>query len=76
MIADRYGCVLPELRCLPEDVARGHYVLGIGKAAPALEEAVNQALAALQQSGELERILTRWKLWDSRQKTARNGAGA
>jgi polar amino acid transport system substrate-binding protein len=68
VIADRYGCVLPELRCLPEDVARGHYVLGIGKAAPALEQAINQALTALQQSGELERILTSWKLWDSRQK--------
>ena len=68
VIADRYGCVLPELRCLPEDVARGHYVLGIGKAAPALEQAINQALTALQASGELERILTRWKLWDSRQK--------
>jgi polar amino acid transport system substrate-binding protein len=68
VIADRYGCVLPELRCLAEDVARGHYVLGIGKGAPALEEAINQALATLQQEGELERILTRWKLWDARQK--------
>jgi polar amino acid transport system substrate-binding protein len=70
VIADRYGCVLPELRCLPEDVARGHYVLGIGKAAPALEDAINQALRALQQSGELERILARWKLWDARQTRA------
>ena len=70
VIADRYGCVLPELRCLPDDVARGHYVLGIGKGAPALEGAINQALASLRQSGELERILTRWKLWDARQKPA------
>ena len=68
VIADRYGCVLPELRCLPEDVARGHYVLGIGQGAPALESAINQALQALQQSGELERILVRWKLWDARQR--------
>jgi len=71
VIADRYGCVLPELRCLPDDVARGHYVLGMGKSAPALEDAINRALAALQRSGELERILTRWKLWDSRQKPAK-----
>jgi polar amino acid transport system substrate-binding protein len=68
VIADRYGCVLPELRCLPEDVARGHYVLGIGQGAPALENAINQALRSLQQSGELERILARWRLWDARQK--------
>jgi polar amino acid transport system substrate-binding protein len=68
VIADRYGCVLKELRCLPEDVARGHYVLGLRKDAPALQDAINQALATLQHSGELERILTRWKLWDARQK--------
>jgi polar amino acid transport system substrate-binding protein len=70
VIADRYGCVLKELRCLPDDVARGHYVLGIGKDAPALQDAINQALAALQRGGELEAILTRWKLWDARQKPA------
>jgi polar amino acid transport system substrate-binding protein len=70
VIADRYGCVLKELRCLPDDVARGHYVLGIGKNAPALQEAINRALATLQHSGKLERILTRWKLWDARQNPA------
>jgi len=70
VIADRYGCVLKELRCLPNDVARGHYVVGVGKNAPALQNAVNQALAALRQTGALERILTSWKLWDSRQKPA------
>ena len=74
VIADRYGCVLPELRCLPDDVARGHYVLGIGKNAPALQAAINTALATLQRSGELERILTRWKLWDARQKPAEAAA--
>ena len=41
VIADRYGCVLKELRCLPEDVARGHYVVGIGKGAPTLEHAID-----------------------------------
>ncbi|HXK18483.1 MAG TPA: transporter substrate-binding domain-containing protein, partial [Polyangiaceae bacterium] len=76
VIADRYGCVLKELRCLPDEVARGHYVLGIGKNAPALQQAVNTALAALQKSGELERILTRWKLWDARQEPAEAAAAA
>jgi polar amino acid transport system substrate-binding protein len=69
VIADRYGCVLKELRCLPDDVARGHYVLGIGKDAPVLQGAINRALASLQRTGELQRILTRWKLWDARQKS-------
>jgi polar amino acid transport system substrate-binding protein len=69
VIADRYGCVLPELRCLPDDVARGHYVLGIRKDAPELQAAIDAALDKLRQTGELERILTRWKLWDARQQT-------
>ncbi len=70
VIADRYGCVLAELRCLPGDVARGHYVLGIGKNEPQLQAAIDAALTRLKQSGELERILTRWKLWDARQAPA------
>ncbi|HEY1537369.1 MAG TPA: ABC transporter substrate-binding protein/permease, partial [Polyangiaceae bacterium] len=49
-------------------------VLGIGKNAPALQAAINTALATLQRSGELERILTRWKLWDARQKPAEAAA--
>jgi polar amino acid transport system substrate-binding protein len=67
VIADRYGCVQKELRCLPDDVARGHYVLGIGKADAELQQAIDTALAHLQQTGELQRILTGWKLWDARQ---------
>jgi polar amino acid transport system substrate-binding protein len=70
VIADRYGCVLPELTCLPEDVARGHYVLGIGKNHAALQAAVDAALVRLQRSGELQGILARWKLWDARQRPA------
>jgi polar amino acid transport system substrate-binding protein len=68
VIADRYGCVLPELSCLPRDVARGHYVVGLSQSAPELERAVNGALQALQNNGKLPRILARWKLWDSRQE--------
>jgi polar amino acid transport system substrate-binding protein len=67
VIADRYGCVLPELACLPTDIARGHYVVGIGKNAAALQTAVDSALAKLRASGELKAILLRWKLWDARQ---------
>jgi polar amino acid transport system substrate-binding protein len=76
VIADRYGCVLPKLRCLPDDVARGHYVLGIGKNAAALQSAIDAALEKLQKSGELARILTRWKLWDARQQPAPSAAAS
>jgi polar amino acid transport system substrate-binding protein len=68
VIADIYGCPLKGIRCLPEDVARGNYVIGIGKDAAALQQAIDAGLERLRSSGELERILTRWKLWDARQK--------
>ena len=67
VIADRYGCVLPELRCLPGDVARGHYVIGMSKDAAALQTAIDRALAKLRHDGTLQGILTGWKLWDVRQ---------
>lgn len=67
VIADRYGCVLPEVRCLPEDVARGVYVIGIRKDRPGLARAVDAALAEMIADGELRRILARYELWDARQ---------
>jgi polar amino acid transport system substrate-binding protein len=70
VIADRYGCNRPALLCLPDDVARGRYVLGIGRNHARLKQAVDSGLAAVRSSGELQRILTSWKLWDARQETA------
>jgi polar amino acid transport system substrate-binding protein len=67
IIADRYGCVLETLRCVPEDVARGVYVIGFQKGHTALKGAVDEALRAMITDGELRRILTKWKLWDARQ---------
>ena len=67
VIADRYGCILPELTCLPQDIARGHYVVGIGKNHAALHAAIDGALTRLQRTGELQGILTHWRLWDARQ---------
>jgi polar amino acid transport system substrate-binding protein len=68
VIADLYGCNLPEVRCLPGDVARGVYVAGIRKDAPELKREVDAALAAMIRDGELERILRAYGLWDERQK--------
>jgi len=76
VIADRYGCVMPELRCLPEDVARGHYVIGLRRDAPQLELAVDAALGRLKRSGELERILRSYQLWDFRQTDTQGSARA
>jgi polar amino acid transport system substrate-binding protein len=69
IIADVYGCPLPEVRCVSEDVVRGTYVIGIAKGRDALKRAVDDALAAMRRDGELERILRAWKLWDARQET-------
>jgi polar amino acid transport system substrate-binding protein len=69
IIADRYGCTPthPALKCLPYDVARGVYVIGLRKADPELKQAIDGALAAMRKDGELERILRKEKLWDARQ---------
>jgi polar amino acid transport system substrate-binding protein len=69
IIADRYGCTpsRPRIKCLPEDVARGTYVIGIRKQDPELKQAIDGALAAMRENGELEAILRKAKLWDARQ---------
>jgi polar amino acid transport system substrate-binding protein len=77
IIADRYGCTAshPTLRCLPYDVARGTYVIGIRKADPELKQAIDDALAAMRADGELEQILRKARLWDARQREARPPEG-
>jgi polar amino acid transport system substrate-binding protein len=72
IIADRYGCTAghPTLKCLPYDVARGTYVIGIRRADPELKQAIDAALAAMRADGELERILRKSHLWDDRQTEA------
>jgi polar amino acid transport system substrate-binding protein len=69
IIADRYGCTAqhPALKCLPDDVARGTYVIGVRQADPELKQAIDGALAAMRRDGELEQILRKFKLWDARQ---------
>jgi polar amino acid transport system substrate-binding protein len=69
IIADRYGCTpnRPTIKCLPDDVARGTYVIGIRKADPDLKAAIDTAIAGMRKDGELEQILRKAKLWDARQ---------
>lgn len=67
IIADRYGCPRSGIVCLPDDVARGTYVIGIRKSDPDLERAIDAALDAMRADGELQRILEKAHLWDKRQ---------
>jgi polar amino acid transport system substrate-binding protein len=67
VIADIYGCPLPEVRCLPGDVARGVYVGAVRKDAPELARALDDALRAMIADGELRHILEAYRLWDARQ---------
>jgi len=69
IIADRYGCVStrPKVKCLPGDVARGTYVIGIRRADDDLKVAIDAALEGMRKDGELEQILRKAKLWDARQ---------
>jgi polar amino acid transport system substrate-binding protein len=72
IIADRYGCVptRPKVVCVPGDIARGTYVIGIRKNDAALKAAIDAALAGMRTDGELEQILRKANLWDARQTEA------
>lgn len=68
IIAERYGCPLPGIRCVPGDVLRGVYVIAIAKHEPELKQAIDGALAAMIRERELEKILSAHGLWDARQR--------
>ena len=67
IIADRYGCPLTGVDCLPGEVAHGTYVVGTRPGDEALTRALDGAIGAMIEDGELRRILTAWKLWDDSQ---------
>ncbi len=74
VIADRYGCPRTEIECLPDDVARGTYVVGVRRDDESLRSAVDGAIGRMIDDGELRDILRRWKLWDARQGELRHTA--
>jgi polar amino acid transport system substrate-binding protein len=69
IIAQRYGCTSehPTIVCLPDDVTRGTYIIGIRKADPELAAAIDSAILAMRADGTLEGILRHAGLWDARQ---------
>jgi polar amino acid transport system substrate-binding protein len=68
LIADRYGLSRPTLR-LAATVGEGEYAIALRPSDATLLTAVDTALGAMREDGELQRILARWKLWDARQET-------
>jgi polar amino acid transport system permease protein/polar amino acid transport system substrate-binding protein len=72
IIADRYGCTdkHPRIKCVPYDVARGIYVVGMRRGDDELKAAIDGALRAMREDGELEKILRKANIWDDRQLTA------
>ena len=68
IIADRYGCNLEGVHCLPDEMGRGVYVIGVRKQDPELLDAIDEAIEAMRSDGELRRILEKWRLWDARQE--------
>ena len=75
IIADRYGCINKALRCLPYDVARGVYVIGMRRGDDELKRALDGALADMRKDGELETILRKSNLWDDRQHEEQTSIG-
>jgi polar amino acid transport system substrate-binding protein len=67
IIAARYGCNRPGVECLPGDVARGNYIIGIRRGDDRLKATLDDAIAKMLGDGELRSILDHWKLWDVRQ---------
>ena len=67
IIADRYGCPVPGVTCLPEPLAKGTYVVVIRKQDPELKAAIDRAIAAMKADGELDGILRKAGLWNKYQ---------
>ena len=68
VIANRYGCSLAGVECMPKPIAIGTYVVGIRKGDEALQAAIDAALDDMRASGELHTILSKAKLWNARQE--------
>ncbi len=64
IIAERYGCSLSGIDCLPTEVAAGTYVVGMRREDATLALAIDAALARMIAGGELRHILGAWHLWD------------
>jgi polar amino acid transport system substrate-binding protein len=67
-IASFYAPSFPALRPIGEPVAPGYYVIYARKGDKQLIQAVNEALILMLRNGELERIYSRYGIWDKQQQ--------
>ncbi len=72
VIAERYGCPLDGIDCVTTPV-RGSYVVGLRREDATLAAAVDDAVGRMIASGELQRILEGWHLWDDAQRELASG---
>lgn len=63
-IAKYYAEPNPRLQIVPTPIGSISYGLAISKKNPELLKEINTAMADLQRSGELKKILERWALWN------------
>jgi polar amino acid transport system substrate-binding protein len=75
IIADRYGLVRPGLRAAGT-VGAGVYAIAVRRGEDALRRAIDAALGAMREQGELRAILSRWNLWDEQQDALTQAAPA
>src|SRR5262249_22237491 len=68
-IALYYSRPNPKMKFVGPPIAEIHYGIGVRKSDAALLGQLNDALLQLEHSGELQRIYTRWGLWN--EQTAR-----
>ncbi len=76
IIADRYGCSLAGIECLPTAAAPGAYVVGMRREDATLATEIDGALSRMVAGGELRRILEAWRLWDSAQEALASASPA
>ncbi len=68
IIATRYGCPMPGIECVDGEIARGVYVVLLRKDDQALKSEIDKHLEAMLADGTMQRILTKWELWDAKQQ--------
>ncbi|MDX1452159.1 MAG: ABC transporter substrate-binding protein [Oleiphilaceae bacterium] len=68
-IAAAYGATNPKFKNVGETFAPGHYVIAFRDEDKGLKQAVDQAIKAMKENGELARILTKWGIMNPHQKS-------
>ncbi len=67
-MAAYYAGPNPALENLPDLAGEGLYAGGLRKDSPVLRQKINEAVARMFASGEMESIYRKWNLWNGRQK--------